>query len=240
MRATRSYIGRVQRVLLAVGLLPLLATLLRAVLSVPARPPDLTTLVAARLKESGVAHPLTAVLLNFRGYDTLLELAVLWLAGLGALALAPGASASQGRPHPALAGLLRVLAPALVMTAGYILWAGSFRPGGAFQSGATLGAGLVLASLSGYMRISPTLGLRIGLAAGVLVFVAAAGWAWARTGELLHYPGDSDKWAILAIESTAALSIACILLTLFNRLTANGASRAQFLEPGAAHREPAK
>ena len=36
--------------------------------------------VAAHLAESGVTHPVTAVLLNYRGYDTLLEIAVLLLA----------------------------------------------------------------------------------------------------------------------------------------------------------------
>lgn len=220
MPATRAYIGRVQRVLLVLGLLPLLATLLLAVRSVPARPPNLANLVAARMHESGVTHPLTAVLLNFRGYDTMLEIAVLWLAGLGALALAPGPSAPRHRPHPVLAGLLRVLAPALVMTAGYILWAGGFRPGGAFQSGSVLGAGLVLASLGGMISLRPTFSLRLGLALGLAVFVGIAVGSWRATGELLHYPGATDKFSILAIESVAALSIAFILLTLFDRLTA--------------------
>lgn len=221
MASTRAYIGRLQCVLLALGLLPLLATLLLAVRSVPARPPNLAEQVAARMGESGVTHPLTAVLLNFRGYDTLLEIAVLWLASLGALALAPGPSAPSRRPHAVLAGLLRVLAPALVMTAGYILWAGGFRPGGAFQAGSILGAGLVLASLGGMISLRPTFGLRLGLALGIAVFTGVAVWSWLATGELLHYPGASDKLAILAIESMAALSIAFILLTLFDRLTAS-------------------
>ncbi len=38
---------------------------------------------------SGVEHPVTAVLLNFRGYDTLLEIAVLLLALLVMLAVSP-------------------------------------------------------------------------------------------------------------------------------------------------------
>ena len=33
--------------------------------------------VTAQMDRSGVSHPVTAVLLNFRGYDTLLEVAVL-------------------------------------------------------------------------------------------------------------------------------------------------------------------
>jgi multisubunit Na+/H+ antiporter MnhB subunit len=39
------------------------------------------------MPESGVDHPVTAVLLNFRSYDTLLEIAVLLLAVVVALAL---------------------------------------------------------------------------------------------------------------------------------------------------------
>ncbi|MDP3892698.1 hydrogenase subunit MbhD domain-containing protein, partial [Nocardioides sp.] len=46
-------------------------------------------LVADRVGESGVEHPVTAVLLNFRSYDTLLEVAVLLVAILAALALRP-------------------------------------------------------------------------------------------------------------------------------------------------------
>lgn len=145
MPVTRAYIARWQRALLALGLLPLLLTLLRAVWTMPAEPPNLAAAVAARLADSGVKHPLTAVLLNYRGYDTLLEIAVLWLAGLAALALAPERAAAPRPAHPVLVGLLRILAPALAMTAGYLLWAGGFRPGGAFQAGSILGAGLVLA-----------------------------------------------------------------------------------------------
>ncbi len=227
MPAPRAFTPRWQRALLALGLLPLLLALLRAVSTMPARPPDLAAQVAARMPDSGVTHPLTAVLLNFRGYDTLLEIAVLWLAGLAALTLAPGASAPPAKPHPVLAGLLRVLAPVIIMSAGYILWAGGFRPGGAFQAGSILGAGLVLASLAGLVRLTPSLGLRLGLGLGLAVFIAVAAWSWTRTGELLHFPGASDKISILLIESAATLSIGFILLVLFDRLTASGRNEAE-------------
>lgn len=226
MSATRAYIARWQRALLALGLLPLLVTLLRAVWTMPAEPPNLAAAVIARMDESGVTHPLTAVLLNFRGYDTLLEIVVLWLAGLAAIALAPGPSAPQRPAHPILIGLLRILAPALAMTAGYILWAGGFRPGGAFQAGSILGAGLVLASLAGLVRLPlERAGFRFGLALGSTTFLAVAVWAWARTGELLHFPGATDKLAILLIESAATLSIGLILLVLFDRLTAGDSEK---------------
>ncbi|MCS6770700.1 MAG: sodium:proton antiporter [Kiritimatiellae bacterium] len=221
MSASRAYAPLPIRIALALGLLPLLAALLHAVGSIPPRPPDLSAALMARMPESGVEHPLTAVLLNFRGYDTLLEMTVLWLAALGALSLASGPSARRRRPHAALVGLIRILAPALVMSAGYILWAGGFRPGGAFQAGSVLGAGLVLASLSGIVAVQPGVALSAGLALGTTVFAGVAAWSWALTGELLHFPAATDKWAILAIESASALSIALILLALFDRLTAS-------------------
>ena len=51
-----------------------------AILSLPTEWNGLGDRVADRLDESGVRNPVTAVLLNFRGYDTLLEIGVLLLA----------------------------------------------------------------------------------------------------------------------------------------------------------------
>ncbi len=49
-----------------------------AVLSLPTQAPGLNEAVASNLENSGVSNPVTAVLLNFRGYDTLLEMGVAW------------------------------------------------------------------------------------------------------------------------------------------------------------------
>ena len=45
--------------------------------------------VIVHLEQSGVSNPVTAVLLNYRAYDTLLELAVLLAAVLGIMAVGP-------------------------------------------------------------------------------------------------------------------------------------------------------
>ena len=50
-----------------------------AMLDLPLSAINLRIPVAANMGESGVSHPVTAVLLNYRGYDTLLEIAVLLL-----------------------------------------------------------------------------------------------------------------------------------------------------------------
>lgn len=53
--------------------LALATALVVALMQLPPPAVQLPTLVEKNLAQSGVEHPVTAVLLNFRGYDTLLE-----------------------------------------------------------------------------------------------------------------------------------------------------------------------
>lgn len=208
------------RALLLAGLTVLGVALARALLALPAEPPHLADAVTAQMERSGVTHPLTAVLLNFRGYDTLLEIGVLLLAGLAALAVA-GSTVTTPRAElldrPAvLMALLRVLAPALVVVAFYVLWIGSYRPGGAFQAGSILGAGGVLLVLAGVVDGAKLrFGLRLLLSLGFLVFVLVAGAVMLAGRALLAYPVPYAGLLILLIEFCATLSIGVILTLLF-------------------------
>lgn len=178
---------------------------------------DLRVPVAAHLADSGVSHPLTAVLLNYRGYDTLLEIAVLLIALLAMLAVAGAARVSPPRAaHPLLQTLARLAAPLMIVVAVYLLWAGAFRPGGAFQAGAVLAAAAVLLNLVGLRPGwgTPGLRLRIDLAIGFVVFLAVAAALLAQ-GALLQYPPDTAGTLILLIESALTLSLALILAGLF-------------------------
>jgi multisubunit Na+/H+ antiporter MnhB subunit len=177
-------------------------------------PPD----VAAHLDVSGVAHPVTAVLLNFRGYDTLLEVAVLLLALLGVFALTHQVDA-HARPvpaHPVLQTLAGLLAPLMVLVAGYLLWIGAYAPGGAFQAGAVLAAAGVLLRLAGVLPAwaQPGRMLRGGLALGLLVFLAVAAAALAH-GSLLQYPPAFAGLLILLVEAGLTLSIGLTLAGLY-------------------------
>ena len=49
---------------------------------------ELPQLLQENLSASGVEHPVTAVLLNFRSYDTLLEIAVLVIAAMAGISMA--------------------------------------------------------------------------------------------------------------------------------------------------------
>ncbi|CAI8798641.1 MnhB domain-containing protein [Methylocaldum szegediense] len=181
----------------------------------------LAPLVQAYLAESGVKHPVTAVLLNYRGYDTLLEIAVLQAAVLGVLAFRPTRPVSLRRtrpdPSPVLRTLTHWIAPLIALTGGYLLWAGAYRPGGAFQAGAVLAGGGVLLRLVGAIPGFrwPSARLRIGLVLGFTVFLAAAAVPLSEGSSLMTYREARAAVSILLIESALTLSIAVVLVTLF-------------------------
>jgi multisubunit Na+/H+ antiporter MnhB subunit len=172
--------------------------------------------ISANLEASGVSNPVTAVLLNFRAYDTLLELAVLLTAVLGIFALGP-ASAGYRPAGPVFEGLTRWLVPVLILVAGYLLWAGAHAPGGAFQAGATLAAAGVVLRLAGRQHIGLPAGatLRVVMASGAGVFLTVGLVLLASGRPFLGYPPAWAGVLILLIESAAMLAIAATLVLAF-------------------------
>jgi multisubunit Na+/H+ antiporter MnhB subunit len=204
--------------LLLIMILTFVCTLFRAVWSLPFSSPGLREQVFSELEHSGVRNPVTAVLLNFRGYDTLLEIAVLLAAVVGAWSLGNARSGYAGPPPgPVLMGLIRLLTPLMVLVAGYLLWAGAHAPGGAFQGGAVMGAAGVLLLLTD-VRISwrhREWPLRLGLVLGLSVFLAVAVESILVSGRLLEYPRDAAGGLIMLVESAATVSIGITLAALF-------------------------
>lgn len=179
--------------------------------------PGLAEEIAGALPRSGVVNPVTAVLLNYRSFDTLLEIGVLFLTVVAVRALGLSVSFNDERlaPSDVLAGLVRFAAPLSVLVGAYLLWAGASTPGGAFQAGAVWAGALILVRLAyphGMSRLKMDWPTWVGLA----VFVAAAVGTYWLTGHPLAYPtGHAGVW-ILVIEVAAALSIAAVLYQLFS------------------------
>ncbi|VAW97608.1 Na(+) H(+) antiporter subunit B [hydrothermal vent metagenome] len=205
------------RLLLAALLSALAMGLGYAVLSLPSQAPGLSDPVAANLESSGVSNPVTAVLLNFRGYDTLLELGVLLLALLGVWSLGAVPKRRESSPGLVLDMLSRLLVPLLILVAGYLLWLGAHAPGGAFQAGSVLATAGVLSLLTGWRPDTRFSGLplRITLVAGLGVFVVVAIVLIPMGGRLLAYPPSFAGALILLIEAAATLSIGVTLAALF-------------------------
>ncbi len=207
------------------GLLILLILLLSAsaagmgyaVWSLPSHATGLSMDVAANLDNSGVGNPVTAVLLNFRGYDTLLEMMVLLLAVLGVWSL-DGLPPQPGNPAAAvLETLSRFLTPVFILAAAYLLWVGANAPGGAFQAGSVLGAASVLLLLSGWRPRTALMQwpLRLALIAGAGAFILLGLLTLLLEKQLLAYPVAQAGRMILLLESLATVSIAATLAILF-------------------------
>lgn len=182
--------------------------------------PGLAGPIGDVLPESGVSHPVTAVLLNLRAWDTLLEIVVMLTAVCLVWSLGPSLTPyAPATALPGLPALTRLLHPLFLMVPAYLLWRGSHAPGGAFPAGAVLGAGgvlLVLAHAVPWMhepRRQPL--LRLLLAAGVLLFLGVALGGLLLTGTFLAIPSNVAGSVILAVEITAALSIALMLMALY-------------------------
>lgn len=206
----------VARGLVAAGVAAASALLFAAILLTPPAG-GLQPAVAADIAQTGVQNPVTAVLLDFRGYDTFLELAVVALAVVAVGALAPAAAAPPPLSSPVARSAAAALAPAIVLVAGYLLWTGTSKPGGAFQAGAVLAGGLVLLEATSDGPPSWRLGaaLRWATAGGTAAFLAAGLASLALSGRFLDYPGPDAAYAmILAVESVATVSIAGSLAAL--------------------------
>lgn len=206
------------KLFISVVVLVITGSLWMTVLSLPK--PGLVAEIAAVLPDSGAEHAVTAILLNLRGIDTLLEVAVM-LCAVAAIwslqkAIPPPA---LGDTYPGLPTLARWLHPLFLLTFSYFLWQGTHAPGGAFPAAAVLGAGGVLLLLTGGIEWmhqgAYNLLLRWLLAAGLLFFLATALSGLLVTGTLYGLPPRFASTFIIAIEVTTALSIALMLMTFY-------------------------
>lgn len=176
--------------------------------------------VAANLDASGVEHPVTAVLLAFRSFDTLLEIAVLLVAVVAATTLADlfrdedlfARQPQLRRSAPLLASYVPRILPLLVLIGGWILFAGSKLPGGAFQAGAVLGAALVLLRIAGRRHTSGSFAV-VGTTIGMIAFLLAAiiGLTY---GAWLALRGPSAEPIIVVLETVLAVAIAVALAAM--------------------------
>jgi multisubunit Na+/H+ antiporter MnhB subunit len=189
--------------------------------------PGLSDMVITHLSASGVEHSVTAVLLNYRAWDTALELAVLMWAWAAQRALGPSLAWHGVRLQgQVVVYFTRLLVPLLALVGGYVLWQGAYAPGGAFQAGALLAAALILAFLvqqtelgqsspafvtgfihKGWIKVLWLGGLMAFFGVGLAGLLAGFGF--------MGYPPAYAGQLILFIEVAATLSIALILAALF-------------------------
>ncbi len=142
--------------------------------------------------EGGGTNVVNVILVDFRGFDTLGEIAVLGVVGLAVFALlrrfrpAPestepppqqkeqsAASAAEDLLVPAI--IMRLMFPAMALLAVYLLLRGHNLPGGGFVAGLTLATGVILQYMAGGTRWAESrLAIRPVRWIGVGLLLAAA------------------------------------------------------------------
>jgi len=143
----------------------------------------------------GGSNVVNVILVDFRGYDTLGEITVLALAGLGIVALlqglhlnAPSRDAAGRRwdadAHPAImATLTRILLPLALLVAVFILLRGHNQPGGGFIAGLITAVALIVQYLANgaawiHQRMASDSHPMIAWGLGIATFTGLASWAF--------------------------------------------------------------
>jgi len=193
-----------------------------AVLSLDLGDAGLQVPAAESAAELGIENAVTAILLDDRAFDTLLESIVLVASLICVWAVTdegfwggrPG-PAQRVCPHGVLATSARFFPQAGLAFGVYLVWAGTSSPGGAFQGGTMLAALWLVSILAGLVeppRVTST-AARLAVIAGPAIFLGS-GVLGALGGEVMAVPPSHAWIVILAIELGLAASVATILMLL--------------------------
>ncbi len=119
--------------------------------------PDKTHVVPRYLghgeEEAGAKNIITGVILNYRGYDTMGEVSVIFSALCAVIAILDrekkgrsrsGVDASRVRTSLIVTTVVRFSLPVVMLFAVYTMLHGEPSPGGGFQGGAIVGASIIL------------------------------------------------------------------------------------------------
>ena len=212
--------GAVLKVVAAILSVLVAGALAAAVLYLPDPAPSLAPEADKNLAATGLGNAVTAVLIAYRSFDTMLEKVVLVLAVVGVWSAAPDrfwgarpAPLGPAAPDAALVFLARVLAPIGVVIGVQMFWVGADEPGGAFQGGAILAAMWMIVMMA-RLTEPPRIGsgwLQLALISGPAVFMAVGLAGPLVAGSFFAYPAGLAKPVILFIEAFMVLSIAVTL-----------------------------
>lgn len=186
------------------------------------------------LEKTGSVNVVCGIILNFRGFDTLGESFVLFLAMNTVLLLLDGIVPSKDDPREELPGPRNIvprtvavlLVPLLLVFGVYIVINGHLSPGGGFSGGAVIGASMILfASCMGFDRADRLFGIKTFkvLTTSALSFYALS--------KLYHFLTEANRWPgiisngtpgrifsaglLLPLDICVGIVVACTMYGLF-------------------------
>jgi multicomponent Na+:H+ antiporter subunit B len=183
--------------------------------------------LARGVEETGMKNLVTAVLLNYRGFDTFVEVVVIFTALAAVLALPRGALAAVAETpapvpvSPVVGFVVRLLAPFIALFAVAMLFRGHVTPGGGFQAAAVFAAIFIALALTfggdRLARLEARSWVRWLQAVGPLGFALVAFIGWRLSGAFLGWPSDHAQQEAFGYLLEVAIGVggAVILARLF-------------------------
>lgn len=205
--------------------------------------------ITEAVNETKVPNIVTAVLADYRGFDTMFETAVIFTAGIAVIfvlrstarkrkAGAPEERASEVvRQDIIVQNVARIVFPFIQLFALYVVMHGHHSPGGGFQGGVMLGASFILLAISYnlgkiFSRMSERTSILQGNI-GVLVYAGIGVFSLLVGANFLDYgglaailPASEDAMAhshgMLGIEIGVALAVMAIMVAIYANLSSRG------------------
>ena len=184
--------------------------------------------------EIGIPNIVSAVLASYRGFDTLGETLVVFIAGIGVLVLLRDKDTLSPKPGKNLAfelsPIIRVtsnfVVPIIMLLGFYMLIHGEESPGGGFQAGAIIASAIVIYALNfGTKYLNSLISLSVYLrtaALGTMLYVMTGVVSILCGGQYLEYaalvpnhPHLAEKLGILVIEIGVTCTVASVLILIF-------------------------
>lgn len=201
------------------------------------------------MEDSGVPNMVTAVLADYRSYDTMFETVVVLIAGIAIMAILrvmtqmPGGARPSpphvvGDHHDIIIGTTcRLLIPVLQLFALYVVAHGHHSPGGGFQGGVILGASFILTAIA--KGLEPALErmpekryvklafVGVGIYAGFGLLCQFLGKNFLDYGILhLVMPAtdavEARSHSMLGVEIGVAFTVSAIMFAMYANLSSKG------------------
>jgi multicomponent Na+:H+ antiporter subunit B len=195
--------------------------------------------------DTEVPNMVTAVLADYRGFDTMFETVVVFIAGMAVLAILKNSSGPDSKkknfhietePDIIVTNTVRLLIPVIQIFAFYVLAHGHVSPGGGFQGGVVMGASFIMIALSWDLdtalarfpveRCTVVAGLGIILYAGIgllSMFLGGEFLDYAELANILPVSREMARYhAMLGVEIGVGLTVTAIMFSLYANLSTEG------------------
>jgi multicomponent Na+:H+ antiporter subunit B len=190
-------------------------------------------------RELGVPNVITGILLTYRAFDTLGEVAVLFMvaAGTGLLLGAGGEerdrapilqSPESTSPTEIVQNGAHILAPLIAIFAAYIMMHGHLGPGGGFQGGAVVASCVLLLLLArpdyriklAHLSVAESLAGVLIVLVGVAGIIVAGGFLDNRVLPLGEFGAFFSAGAIPVLSVLLGAKVGCELSVIIERFRA--------------------